>query len=277
VVAPEADVILVQAKSSQKEDVLAVTRWAVNRNLGDVISMSFISNETCQGRAFLAAQHAVFAAAVARGTTLVAGSGDYGPAQVTCDGTTFTRAVGSPAVDPLVLAVGGTTLDADPVSGAYRSETAWNEPFGATGGGYSTVFPAPAYQRGRVRAPMRAVPDVAWDAALDGGALVYLGGWGIFYGTSAGTPQWAGVVALADQATRRRLGVINDDAYRLAARRTKTPAFHDITTGTNTVNVLNTGGSIGTIDGYPAVPGWDASTGLGSPFVDRLVTALRLS
>jgi kumamolisin len=61
--------------------------------------------------------------------------------------------VGLPASDPLVLAAGGTTLDADSATGAYRSETVWHTPPGTaspqtSGGGFSRLFARPAYQDG---------------------------------------------------------------------------------------------------------------------------------
>ena len=112
-------------------------------------------------------------------------TGDLGAAGLVCSGTgPPVKAVGLPAADPLVLAVGGTNLDADRATGAYISESAWNTPAGgpvtasssgvsspagppggipeASGGGFSHLFSQPTYQDGvpGIEAD-RGVPDVA--------------------------------------------------------------------------------------------------------------------
>jgi len=46
--------------------------------------------------------------------------------------------------------VGATSLTASQPNGGYESETAWNDGYGASNGGYSTVFPRPGYQAGFV-------------------------------------------------------------------------------------------------------------------------------
>src|SRR5260370_26976145 len=87
----------------------------------------------------------------------------------------------------------------------YGGEQVWNEPsFGAaTGGAPSLLFGVPSYQSG-LNLTARG-PDVAYNAAINGGVLVVYGGLGvplvfIVGGTSAGSPQWAGIIALANQA-----------------------------------------------------------------------------
>jgi subtilase family serine protease len=75
------------------------------------------------------------------------------------------RQVSMPASDPLVLGVGGTTLDAASPAGTYHGEIAWNAGTSASGGGYSSLFPRPSYQDGLARAgATRGVPDVAANA-----------------------------------------------------------------------------------------------------------------
>jgi subtilase family serine protease len=123
------------------------------------------------------------------------------------------------------------------------------------------------------------VPDVAYDAGVNGGVLVHVGvllvafGFGpddplylTFGGTSAGSPQWAGLAADADQMAGHDLGSINDDLYKLA-HSSRAGAFHDVTSGTN--RVAEVGGQ-----GYDAGPGWDAVTGLGTPNAAELLPAL---
>jgi subtilase family serine protease len=88
-------------------------------------------------------------------------------------------------------------------------------------------------------------------------------------GTSAAAPFWAGIVALADQCARRHLGFINPLLFRIARSAAYHRAFHDITTGNNTVTCSDV-----TVTGYQAAPGWDPVTGWGSPNAEVLVPLL---
>jgi subtilase family serine protease len=269
-VAPGAALELVLAKTGADPDILSATRYAVRHGAGDVISQSFGEAEQCMDPKVVAAQHRLFAAATARGVTLLASSGDQGAAQRSCDGTTYIKAVSTPASDPLVTGVGGTRLFADGVTGAYQGETAWNEPAfeAATGGGFSVLYRTPRYQR-PLRLPSRGVPDVAYNAAIIGGVLTVWSSSGLgedlvfrVGGTSAGAPQWAGLVALVDQVAGRRIGALNGVLYAASATRAYPRLFHDVTTGDNSSNGVT---------GFPARPGWDAATGLGSPRAGALV------
>ena len=273
-IAPGATIDLVLAKSNDDADILSATKYAVDHNLGDVISQSFGEGESCMDPALLRAQHALFALATAKGITLLASSGDQGSAQPDCnnDGG-FFKSASTPASDPLVTAVGGTRLVADS-AGNYVSETTWNEvsTYGdAGGGGFSTVYGVPPYQR-RLHLASRGVPDVSYNAAINGGVLAV---WSVplgqpayfrFGGTSAGSPQWAGLVALANQLQGGRVGFLNDRLYGWSTSATlRNRLFHDITTGNN---------AFGSISGFAAAPGWDAATGVGSPKANTLVPKL---
>jgi subtilase family serine protease len=218
---------------------------------------------------------------------VVGSSGDFGAAGKRCPGAgaafTPVKEVSLFASDPLVLAVGGTSLDANRATGAYISETAWNTPPGppgthsdASGGGFSHLFPRPAYQDGVPGiGAARGVPDVAADAAAQTGmTLAVSGGTGKygFYpasGTSAAAPLWAALIALADQYAGRPLGFVNPAIYRIGRSASYHQAFHDITTGNNTVTF-----SPETITGYQASPGWDPVTGWGSPNAQVLIPLL---
>jgi len=302
-IAPGANIALVLSKTNDDADILSATRYAVDHDLGDVLSQSFGENENCVDPSILSAQHDVFADATRQGWTLFASSGDQGAAQQTCDGNSWTQVVSSPASDPLVTGVGGTELRAadyclpslgcDPSThaapGTYQSEIAWNEgPTGdfanafaeteATGGGFSDLYEQPAYQKSTLHGKVRGVPDVSYNAAILHGVLTYLNIPGIppgfyrFGGTSAGSPQWAALIAIADQKAGRDLGFINTALYHLSNSGKKYAAsFFDVTSGNNDAIRFDSSDNPVTIDGYDAGPGWDATTGLGSPDAVSLV------
>ena len=98
-----------------------------------------------------------------------------------------------------------------------------------------------------------------------GGAHEFIGAGGI----SAAAPFWAGLIALADQKANHALGLVNPAIYRIAHSPEYHEAFHDITTGNNTVSLDGR-----TINGYKAGPGWDPVTGWGSPNAQTLVPLL---
>ena len=297
-IAPGANIVLDLARSNEDADILSATRYAVDHNLGDIVSQSFGENESCVDSTLLKAQHQLFAAATLKHITLFASSGDDGAAQATCDGLSYVQAASSPASDPLVTAVGGTELSAarycltalgcdptaNPAPGTYQGEVAWNE-FDSnigTGGGYSVLYKAPFFQRLATRGGrQRGVPDVAYSAAVYHGALTYLdipgipAGIYLFGGTSAGSPQWAAIAAIADQKAGRRLGFINAALYLYSLfPNLYSTLFHDVTTGNNSVVVFDSLNNPVTVTGFNAGTGWDATTGLGSPKADNLVNFL---
>lgn len=251
---------------------------------GDVISLSAGAGEQCFTSAEVAQWHQVLQAAQRDRVTMVASMSDYGSATTACPpkrGSTAIKGVDLPASDPLTLAVGGTSLQASQATGAYLSETAWNTSSSAGGpaaggGGFSGLFSRPAYQNGTAGiGAARGAPDVAADAdpgtgmALtfsDGGRHYILIGGG---GTSVATPLWAAVIALADQYAGRHLGFVNPALYQIGHSIHYQQAFHDVTTGTNTVEL-----GAQTITGYQAIPGWDPVTGWGSPNAQILVPLL---
>jgi subtilase family serine protease len=266
-IAPAATIDLVLARDNQDVNILSVTKYAVDNNLGDVISQSFGEGETCMDAGLNALQHITFQEAARKGITVFASSGDQGAAQPTCDGTSFFLSASTPASDPLVVSVGGTYLNADAHSGKYIGEAAWNDQFGATGGGFSTLYARPGYQGCCVKSTLgRGVPDVAYDGDVNGGVLAYWGlggGFFIFGGTSAGSPQWAGMLALVDSAFGRQ-GDIHQILYNGFAKIDYSLFFHDIRVGNNTFTGAGSNGITVTIAGYNTKIGWDAVDGLGS-------------
>ena len=279
-IAPGATIDLVLAQSDDDADILSAQQYVVDHNLGDVLSQSFGEGETCMVPPIRSAQHRAFVTAEQEGITVFAAAGDFGAAQGGCTGYQFISGVGTPASDPLVTAVGGTHLNANYASGAYQSETVWNNSnenpdFGATGGGFSTVYPRPSYQNAaHTGSRFRGIPDVTYNADVYGGVIGVcsecnfgLRSFAVFGGTSAGAPQWAAIAALADQAAGHRLGLLNPALYAIAAGSHYHAAFHDVTSGDNSWDVS-------LFTGYSAGPGWDPVSGLGSPNAARLIRLL---
>lgn len=253
---------------------------------GGVVSLSAGAGEQCFTPADVAQVNAVLQAAQRKHVTMIVSTGDSGAATTACPpetGSANVKGVDLPASDPLALAVGGTTLQTNRKTGAYIGETAWNTPSSAGGpraggGGFSRLFPRPAYQTGIAAiGTTRGVPDVAADAdprtgmataiAITGGSQNYvlIGGGG----TSVAAPLWAAVIAIANQDAGHNLGFINPALYRIGHSTHYRQAFHDVTTGTNTVKLPTL-----TITGYLAAPGWDPLTGWGSPNAQTLVPLL---
>jgi len=297
-IAPAAKIDLVISKSDQDPDILSALKYAVLHRLGSVLSQSFGEAESCEASNIATADHLLFATAAAEGVSVFASSGDNGAAQPSCDGSTLIKSVGLPAADPLVTSVGATSLTAAQPTGAYESETAWNDTYGSSGGGYSTIFPTPDYQAdfmhgfGRGRSSHashgsgkglgRGVPDVSYSGDVNNGLLIawsqgdptQVGNIYLFGGTSAGSPQWAAITALADQAAHHPLGFLNDTLYAIGNSPLYSYVFHDVTTGNNTVSFVDANNVTETITGYSATKGWDPVTGLGTPNVAHLIRVL---
>jgi subtilase family serine protease len=281
-IAPRARIDLVVAKSDQDTDIASAEEYVAQHNLGAVLSQSYGEAESCEDPAIRAAVHRAYRRATRKGMTVFASSADDGAAMPSCDGSSWIKSVSTPASDPLVTGVGGTHLNATQPAGQYESETAWNDAFGASGGGFSTIYKRPAYQLGLPVHGARGVPDVSYNGDVNGGILI---AWsqgqesqvGLIYefgGTSAGSPQWAAIIALANQGAHQRIGYLNPALYAIAATPLRSYAFHDVTTGDNTVTLPDANGNPVTITGYPAGKGWDPVTGLGSPDAAHLIKLL---
>jgi subtilase family serine protease len=233
-----------------------------------VVSISGSHGEHFFTRAQVTSLHTALRQAAGHHVTVVASSGDTG---VISDNGPPVQ-VSLPASDPLVLGAGGTALNASTITGAYHGEMAWNADTEASAGGYSSLFPRPAYQDGVASiGPMRGVPDVAADAdSSTAMTLTFTGG--VLYpaqGTSAAAPLWAAVIALADQDAGHHLGFVNPAIYAIARGPAYHRAFHDVTIGDNSVFWPTR-----LFTGYTAGPGWDPVTGWGSPNAQNLVPLL---
>jgi subtilase family serine protease len=122
---------------------------------------------------------------------------------------------------------------------------------------------------------------VAYNAAVFHGVLTYLNipgvqvGFYLFGGTSAGSPQWSAITAIADQKAEARLGFLNTALYHIAqAPNFYSATLHDITSGNNSVVETDSNKEPVPIQGFNAGPGWDPTTGLGSPIANHLVDFL---
>jgi subtilase family serine protease len=118
----------------------------------------------------------------------------------------------------------------------------------------------------------RGVPDVAYNAAINGGVLVAEGGsfW-LIGGTSCGVPQWAGIFALVNQARAQSgkagIGLPDTALYAIYHSKRYASDFHDITTGNNTL-------AGAPLAGFKAGKGYDLTTGIGTPNVASLIADL---
>lgn len=187
-------------------------------------------------------------------------------------------AVITPGSSPYVVSVGGTRVDVRR-DGSYLTESAWANPLerAGGGGGVSLSEPRPSWQQGPgVSEPAldprgtRQIPDVAGPADPNSGFLVCRTAAGesqpscpgAVGGTSAATPFWAASLVLIQQyASQHGVGSLArcfaaPILYDLAAKKQPVPPFHQVTLGNNGY--------------YPATPGWNFATGLGSPDVFNL-------
>src|SRR2546430_5500613 len=193
--------------------------------------------------------------------TVFVASGDCG---AYADETFGDLSVSYPATDPWAVAVGGTTLSVDGQSNR-AGEVAWShfpnifkcKNSWGSGGGNSSLFHRSDWQNAngvtnKYSKNERQVPDVS--AVADNLAVYFQGAWGAVGGTSAAAPIWAAGQALVNEDTMQRLGTFGYSPrlyYAVADKNAGGNAYFDVTSGNNWY--------------YPATPGWDFTTGLGTP------------
>jgi hypothetical protein len=253
-VAPGANILLVEANSASFGDLLTGVDTARNTSGVVAVSMSWGGGEFSSETAF--DQHFRTPAGHA-GVTFVASSGDSG------------APVSYPASSPNVLTIGGTTLNLN-TDNTWNSEGGWS----GSGGGISAFENQPSYQSGKVTGSTtkRVNPDVAYDSNPNTGFPVYdsynngtTNPWGQWGGTSDAAPQWAALIAIADQGRIALGSGTLDGATQTLPMIYAMPQadFHDITTGTSTGNPH-----------YSAGPGFDLVTGRGSPIANLVASDL---
>jgi len=234
--APNARIYLVEAESLLLDDLLAGVKKAnsiVAHSPGKQgeVSMSWSQNEvatetTLDGQNF-----------VQIGAVYFAASGDQ-----------TGGVVKWPSASPLVVSVGGTIFRRD-TNGDFSDEAGWSQ----SGGGPSAYEARPSYQGSisSIVGSQRGTPDVSaiasnvsfYDSQLCGGKS----GWLLGQGTSIGAPIWAGIVNSAGVFYSSNTGQLSLFYSNLG----NPSIFTDITVGGN--------------GGYPAQPGWDFASGIGTP------------
>jgi kumamolisin len=263
-IAPAAKQKVFFAPNSDQGFIDAVTS-AVHDADVTLVSISWGQAESNFTAQSLTAFNQAFQEAGTMGKTVFVASGDNGSSDGQTDGKNH---VDFPSSSPFAIACGGTTLQAASGNSSITSETVWNEEnqgLGATGGGVSDYFPKPDYQN-QVNVPPpqgqsggRGIPDVAGDAdPVTGYNVLIDGAQNVTGGTSAVAPLYAGLFALINELLvkqgKPRAGYVHPALYR------NPQAFRDITSGNN--------------GAFSAGPGWDATTGLGSPNGIQIATAL---
>lgn len=294
-VATHATVKFITTASTTTSDGITLSaQYAVNNNIGDVITVSYGLCESLMGVSGVNLFNNLWQQASTQGQTVVVSSGDSGAAG--CDVATATTATRGLGVNGMCTSqystcVGGTQFNdtaspstwwsaSNDAGGAsalsYIPEVAWNESGAnggtglmASGGGASTRFTKPSWQNtaGVPADNRRDVPDVSLNASGRVGYLItssdntsrspttYVVG-----GTSASSPALAGILALVGQKTGYRLGNINPTLYGLAnLQAAGGKAYYNlITSGNNTVPGV-TGFSAST-----STPRYNQVTGLGT-------------
>jgi subtilase family serine protease len=297
-IAPGATIDVVETPVAETEGVtgfpqmMAAIKWVIDHKKVDVISQSFGATENTfpgfgQGNyASIEGLRYAFQDAAKRHVTVLAASGDSGATNDKPDGATLypSRVVAWPSSDPLVTSVGGTQLQLAQDGNKIQPDQVWDDEYGASGGGLSTVFSRPGYQNGvsSLVGSHRGTPDVSMSAAVSGGAWIYQSfepggpGWEILGGTSEATPIFAGVIALASQKAGHPLGNIDSALYALGTQSRLKDS--NLAAGTGIVDVTTGSNGFGNVTGYPAQPGYDLASGWGTidgaAFVPALAQAV---
>jgi subtilase family serine protease len=232
-------------------------------NLANIVSNSYGDLGEDVGADVIAGETNLYLQAAGEGIGLYFSSGDSG--DETPNG--LPAQPDFPASSPWVTAVGGTSLGIDQ-HGKIAMETGWGDTLdkiiadptapgglgysaplpgtifgGGAGGGRSTVFAQPWYQRGVVPSSLahgkRVSPDIAALADPYTGFLIGISPINddtalttdpfendTYGGTSLASPMTAAMIALVQQATHSRIGFANPTLY--AVDRVLPSAFRDV-------------------------------------------------
>ncbi|MDG3007630.1 FG-GAP-like repeat-containing protein [Paludisphaera mucosa] len=255
----------------------------------DVLSISDSIPEPYLSSMYLDVANQAFLDAAAMGVSVFTSAGDYGSSRHIADGLAHVE---FPSASPWVTSVGGTTIargaqiDEEVVWDTYTIQDGYLiGDKGSTGGGVSQHFATPSYQAGvdggldptsvdPGHPTGRGGPDVASIADPQTGILIRARGKFLHDGgTSAGAPVWSALAARINQLLGRNVGFYNTLLYGPLEG---TGSTHDVTVGDNVSSHIDLEGKqIPTYLGYDAHPGWDMTTGWGSPVGGTLLDSLR--
>jgi subtilase family serine protease len=294
--APGAQILLVPAASTSATDGLDLALASiVDHALARTIVVGHSVCEAALSPAHQALYAALYRQAAAEGIAVIAASGDSGPSACTRAGslTPVDAGLGVNALASTLwnTAVGAAAFSSDGAALDNPRLSAWSplnaaDPAYAGGGGKSSIYSAPGWQSISTQAGSntlnRLLPDLALPTALDSvaspglafcfsgstastGCTLYRAG-----GSSASAAIFAGVAALLSQ----KYGAQGNLAPGLYALSRTNGIFTDIDQGT--ARLLCLPGSAGCdasgFIGFPAAPGYDLATGLGSLDAHALVT-----
>jgi len=222
------------------------------------LSISLGLGETFMSPGEINTQHSKFLRLAAAAVNVFVSSGDAGSNPDSSGNTGGPLQAEYEASDSMVIGVGGTALRLAS-SGAVKTEKGWT----GSGGGTSRFFPRPTWQKGPGVPPgtNRLVPDVCAAADPHTGAFLILNNQATqIGGTSWSAPIWAGLCALMNEARQKAakpaLGFLNPLLYPLL----ETPAFREVTVGTN--------------GAFHCTLGYDQVTGIGAPNVKELLNRI---
>ena len=290
--APGLDKIQVYLGPNSDQGVLDTYFAIANQNTASAISSSWGECEEGLDSGVAFGEFLAFAQMASQGQSISAATGDNGSYDclgVLAPPTGTSDTVDDPASDPLMTAAGGTSFFGtfDPGSDltpAYPTgdEYVWDTlnncsnsdfivdgidlsaafgalcPFGADGGGNSTLWAAPPWQAGpgtgssagtsgascgqSTGVECRELPDISLNGDPNSGysefcsdptCLAFFGpsdvdGWGQIGGTSTTTPLWSGIVALVDAVGHHRIGLPTPALYTLDSSEGYSSALHDM-------------------------------------------------
>ncbi len=262
------------------QELYNVTAKVVSDNKADIVTTSYGFGEKYWSGNLPTATtsyHNVLQSAAAQGMTCYVSSGDEGATGRDISGSNLIHdelTMSYPGSDPNIISVGGTTLFVNS-SNQITKEEGWSSAYqtgGASGGGISQIWAAPAWQAFTGNAK-RAAPDVSLNADGYSGYLIYdpSVGSGTVGGTSASSPMWAAASAVMWEYAQKlgyplRQGNIAPAYYALGG----SSAFHDITLGSN--RYVDSAGRA--YQYYNCLTGYDLATGWGSADFSALALAL---
>jgi subtilase family serine protease len=294
--APEARIVVYQAKNEGDNEARILSAY-VSQNTAKVMSSSWGICEEEQDETSMAAVDTLLQEAAAQGQSFFVAAGDWGSTD--CyepEGGDLDESlqVDFPGSDPFATDVGGTRMEE--ATGAAPTDYLWDEApkWGAGGGGISEHFAMPAYQLGATPGLgvvddlssgvpcgvaggyCRQVPDVSADAAVETGYVIHAEEhWEVNGGTSAAAPFWAALATLTNASPAcggTAIGFANPALYAIGGTTSYAADFRDVTGplpgGRPTTNRLDDEKP------YPAGPGYDMASGLGTPIGTSLAASL---